>query len=82
MAEPQRLSPLSAGRFEAPADLVVEPATTADAAIRQGYVEQSNVDAMLELVRMIGVQRGHEAQSRALGTLHRLHTSFATQFDR
>lgn len=82
VADAAALEPRGNGRFAAPPGAAVLPATPADAAVRQGYVERSNVDAMLELVRMIGVQRGHEAQSRALGTLHRMHAAFATAFDR
>lgn len=71
---PSRLDPTGQALF---ADRYGErPVPTTASAIRQGNLEQSNVDSLNELVRMISIQRSFQATSRALTTLGRIKTSF------
>ncbi|MBK8979970.1 MAG: flagellar hook basal-body protein [Planctomycetes bacterium] len=75
------LEPAGRGQFALPED--VAPLDDAGrSSLRQGYLEQSNVEALTEMVRMIGVQRSFQAQTRALTSLDRMQGEFATQFDR
>jgi len=78
------LKPLGAGLYDIPGADFDAPVQIAgpDVTVRQGYLERSNVEVMSEMVRMISVQRGFEASSRALTTLGQFHESFATSFDR
>lgn len=55
------------GLFEAPAGEIPQPAE--GAAIRQGFVEGSNVMSIEELVRMIENQRAFEATQKAIQTI-------------
>ena len=41
-----------------------EPAAVANPGVRQGYVEQSNVNAVLEITRMIEISRAYTSASR------------------
>ncbi|MEO0481380.1 MAG: flagellar hook basal-body protein [Planctomycetota bacterium] len=78
------LRSIGAGLYELPNGELDSDLRTAgpSVALRQGYLERSNVDVMSEMVRMISVQRGFEASSRALTTMGQFHESFASSFDR
>lgn len=78
----EQLRDLGRGLFQPELESAIRPAAPEDARLRQGYLEQSNVDALTEMVRMIGVQRGFQAQTKALTTVHSMRGEFATAFDR
>lgn len=59
----QALHPLGAGLFEAPVDLEAKPS---QAAVRQGYLERSNVSVVDSLVEMISLARTFDSANRAL----------------
>ena len=46
--------------------------------VRQGYLEQSNVQTVDELISMINVQRTFQATQRALTTVGRIKQSFVS----
>ena len=50
--------------------------------VRQGYLEQSNVEVMNELVRMIGIQRTFQSTAKALATVGRIKQTFFTAMQR
>jgi len=58
-----RLTKEAGTRFAVPADLDLPPAT--DVTVRQGAVEQSNVNPILTLVEMIDALRVYEAAQKA-----------------
>ena len=58
-----RLIPAGTTLFAAPNDM---PPEIADVSLQQGAREQSNVNAVDELVRMITGMRHHEAAQRAM----------------
>lgn len=57
VADPLQMSRIGETRFVPDGDL----APAANASVIQGFVEQSNVNAVLEMTRMIDVQRSYEA---------------------
>lgn len=71
-----RPQPIGSGAYTLP-DGVRPDFTFGTVRLRQGYLERSNVDVMSEMVRMITVQRGFEASSRAMTTMGRFHESYA-----
>ncbi len=44
--------------------------------VRQGYVEESNVDVLKELISMITVQRSFGATTKAMTTVDGIHSSY------
>lgn len=56
--DPTTLTRQSETRFAAAGDVI---AAGEAAAVRQGFIERSNVNAVLEMTRMIDVQRSYEA---------------------
>ncbi|MCA8941462.1 MAG: flagellar hook basal-body protein [Planctomycetes bacterium] len=50
--------------------------------VRQGYVEESNVDVLRELVQMIGVQRSFGAATRAMSILDQIQESYVSSMNR
>jgi len=61
--DPSRLTKEAGTRFAAPADMALPAAT--DVTVRQGAVEQSNVNPILTLVEMIDALRVYEAAQKA-----------------
>lgn len=59
-------------------DPVPEPAPD----VRQGYVEESNVDVLKELVAMIGVQRSFGGSTRAMSILDEIQGSYVSAMNR
>lgn len=54
-----RMLPLGGGMYQIPANAAApQPAT--DPKIKQGFVENSNVEAVLEMTRLIDIQRAYE----------------------
>ena len=51
-------------------------------AVRQRFVERSNVDTMTEMVQMISNQRGFQSSMGALTTLGRIQDSYTNVFSR
>ncbi len=43
----------------------------ADARVHSGYLEQSNVESVQEMVNMITIQRNYEANQKVITTLDR-----------
>jgi flagellar basal body rod protein FlgG len=84
--DPARLSPVGQGTYvdprARPGDQASAPQLAAATTVRQGHLEHSNVDSLVELVQMIGIQRGFQAASRALGSLERIKSSFITAVNR
>lgn len=70
-ADPQALIPHGASLYRAPTSLKAQP--DARTQIRQGGLENSNVDGVKELVAMITVQRHHGAVAKALSTVESMH---------
>jgi len=73
-ADPHRLVKEGTSRFAAPQDM--EPVPPANYSIRQGFLEQANIDIVKEMVNMIIGQRSYETgakmvqiQDDSLGTL-------------
>ena len=50
--------------------------------VRQGYIEESNVDVLSELVQMISVQRSFGATTKAMTTIDRIQDSFIQTMSR
>lgn len=75
------LAPLGAGLWRLPGGASLPP-SDGTASVRQGYLEQSNTEALDELVAMIAVQRGFQATTRALSTFGRVQDTFVSSFDR
>jgi flagellar basal-body rod protein FlgG len=72
--DPAELKPVGSSLYLDRPGAASQPARAAT--IRQGYVEESNVDVLKELVRMIGVQRSFQATTRALGSVGRMQETF------
>lgn len=64
----RQLTAVGATLFQAPQD--TRP-TTLDTRVQSGFLEQSNVQPVRELVDMIATQRRHEAAARSLQTIMR-----------
>lgn len=67
------LTPVGDGIYR---DTANQIATPRSGMIRQGYLEQSNVQTVDELVRMINVQRSFEATQKAMTSVGRIKQSF------
>ena len=67
-ATPQSLRSVGATLFEAPLDLVAQPA---EARVLQGTREMSNVSAVSELVNLIAAQRHYEMSQKAATSMDR-----------
>ncbi len=66
LEDPSQLTPTGSGRWIAPPNAREVPA---NAIVRQGNLENSNVEAMDELVALITVQRGFESAATAVRTI-------------
>lgn len=56
------------GGFKIPDDVDPGPQRTDEARILQGYYESSNVDPVLEMVKMIELSRAYEANTKVIST--------------
>lgn len=79
-ADPNKLQSIGSGLFFDPSETPA-PATAAPE-LKQGYVEQSNVDVLRELVQMISVQRSFGAATKAMSTFDTIHESFVQTMNR
>lgn len=70
-ADQRALIPQGDGRFRAAPNVPAEEAT--DASVLQGYLEQSNVNVVDELVEMIAGFRAFEAAQKAMVSVDRIH---------
>ena len=59
-------------------DTMNQVVTPGPGTLRQGYLEQSNVQTVDELISMINVQRTFQATQRALTTVGRIKQSFVS----
>jgi flagellar basal body rod protein FlgG len=59
-------------------DTMNQVVTPGPSSIRQGYLEQSNVQTVDELINMINVQRTFQAAQKALTTVGRIKQSFVS----
>lgn len=75
-AELAAMQPAGGGLYLARDAQALQPAP--DVLVRQGQLESSNVDSLVELVRMINVQRSFAATQRALSGLGRMQESLAS----
>ncbi len=73
------LTPIGAGIYRDPAN---QAASVRPGALRQGYLEQSNVQTVDELMRMISVQRSFQATQKALTSVGRIKQSFVSMMMR
>ncbi len=64
--DPTTLEKVRPGKYKAPEG--VELTAALDFAVRQGYIESSNVDVVMQMVEMISSYRNYEADSKALQT--------------
>ena len=69
------LTPVGAGIYRDPENQVV---SLRPGAVRQGYLEQSNVQTVDELIRMINVQRSFQATQKALTSMGRIKQSYVS----
>lgn len=69
-SDEERLTRLGGSLYEAPADASMPPEES-ETAIRQGFVEQSNVDVTREMVDLITTSRSYEQNQRVIQTLDR-----------
>jgi flagellar basal-body rod protein FlgF len=60
-----RLEPLGAGLYALP-EGAADPDQAEAPALRQGYIEQSNVAAVLEMTRLIDIQRAYENSTKLM----------------
>jgi flagellar basal-body rod protein FlgG len=65
-ANPNLLNPAGTALFQAPASATPE---TGDVLVNQGYRENSNVNAVNEMVNLIAGMRHYEAAQRAMHAL-------------
>ena len=77
---PERLRPVGQSLYRD--DVGQEVALDAAPGIRQGFLEQSNVDSLQELVSMIVVQREFQATTRALTTIGRIQETYVSAMNR
>jgi len=66
-ANPAALIPLSGGLFLAPAAAGME--TVEHPELMQGYLEQSNVSSLREMVDLVVIARAYEANQRVIGAM-------------
>lgn len=66
--EPQNLAKSSATQFQLKDDDVYTPVPNEQVQIRQGYIENSNVNIISEMVNMIQLQRSFELGQRVITT--------------
>ncbi len=69
-ANPQKLKRLGGNYFKA--EKGAGTPLPADSVVKQGYIEQSNVNAMMEMVNLIDLSRGYEAQQKSLQAIDQL----------
>ncbi len=69
------LTPVGAGIYR---DLENQVVSLRPGAVRQGYLEQSNVQTVDELIRMINVQRTFQATQKALTSMGRIKQSYVS----
>lgn len=71
VANPAALSPIGRGLFADPSGAVgFQPAENSKVA--QGYIEASNVEPVLEMVRLIDIQRAYESSVKLMDEEHSL----------
>jgi len=64
--DPSQLEKIRPGKYQVPPGVSLTAA--ANFAVRQGYLESSNVDVVMQMVEMISSYRNYEADSKALQT--------------
>ncbi len=79
IANKNALTPIGSGIYRDPTNQV---ASLRPGALRQGYLEQSNVQTVDELMRMISVQRSFQATQKALTSVGRIKQSFVSMMMR
>ena len=60
------LNPIGGGLYVAPNGVTGKPMDAVDYKVSQGYVEQSNVQPILEMTRMIEIQRAYERSANLM----------------
>lgn len=75
---PQEMKPIGNSLFESSSSAIPDDKTT----VRQGMIEGSNVNPVMEMTDMIEVQRKYEAVARLLQNDHDLQTSMIQSFSR
>ncbi|MDF3414809.1 flagellar hook basal-body protein [Sulfitobacter sp. M57] len=60
-----RMTPLGGGMYQLPGDAAA-PQESEDPKIKQGFVEGSNVQAVMEMTRLIDIQRAYENSVRLM----------------
>jgi flagellar basal-body rod protein FlgG len=66
------------------APLATPPVTTAatDATLNQGYLEESNVEVVSEMVQMINTMRAYESYQKVLQAMQEMDTKTVNQVGR
>jgi flagellar basal-body rod protein FlgG len=75
--DPQKLKRIGRNYFKATKDS--GNGMPSESLVKQGYIEDSNVNAMEEMVRMIDLYRGYEAQQKALQACDQLDSKAANE---
>ncbi len=78
--DPQKLKRLGDNYFSA-TNKAGTP-TPSDSLVKQGYIENSNVNAMMEMVHLIDLNRGYEAQQKSLQAIDQLDDKAANNIGR
>ncbi len=78
--DPQKLKRLGGNFFQA-TEAAGRP-SPADSPVKQGYIEMSNVNAMMEMVHLIDLNRGYEAQQKSLQAIDQLDDKAANSLGR
>ena len=80
VTDPSTLEPVGKGAFRDPSRQA--PISAPTNSIRQGFLEQSNVDSIQEMVQMLVVERAFQATSKAMTTVARLQEQFSQSMGR
>jgi len=79
-ADPQKLKRMGGNYFSATKE-AGEPRPS-DSLVKQGYIENSNVNALIEMVHLIDLHRGYEAQQKSLQAIDQLDDKSANNLGR
>lgn len=80
VADLEALAPVGAGAFRDTRNQ--NPAPSAEPALRQGYLEGSNVNVVQEMVAMLAVERSYQGTARALTAVSRMQDSYVNAMNR